>query len=225
MIIAKNNKVTSDVWAGQTIEPGAEYTLQAVDVVTWKDNLKVNQDILSGDLRISDGTTYFTNFVQALDFLKGSIISSKITDMVDPHPFAQPLYRTKRMKTSAIATVAPGATNEILFQLPSELYTNGGCMIVENAKIGDYIYAEVEDVDSLIPAPYRAALCEAWPVVGQYIIGEWVEVQGQYSVHKINTAPLIAKITPGLYLSMHYVASSEGVDRKVAVNYYMNKKL
>jgi hypothetical protein len=225
VIIAKNNKITSDVWAGQTIEPSAEYTLQALDVPTWKDNLKVNVDILSGDLRISDGAAYFTNFVQALDYLKGSIINSKIAYSEDPRPFAQPLYRTKRHKTSAIETVTPGQGKEILFLLTSELYTNGGALVVKNAEVGDWISAEVEDVDGVIPAQYRAALCEAWPVVGQYIIGEWVEVQGVYSVHKINTAPLVAKITTGLYLSFHYHATSAGSNREVGVNYYMNKKL
>lgn len=149
----------------------------------------------------------------------------EITKQPDPAPFATPSYRTKRMKTASIVTVAPNSTEEILFILPVELYTHGGCLVVKNAEVGDWVSAEVEDVDGLIPAPYRAALCEAWPVVSEYIIGEWVEVQGLHSIHKIDTAPLAAKITPGLYLSLHYHACNEGIDRKVGVNYYMNKKL
>lgn len=149
----------------------------------------------------------------------------EISKQPEPLPFAQPVYRTKRMKTGNIATCVPGGNIEILFQLTGEFYTHGGAMVVENAQIGDYIYAEVEDIDGVIPAPYRNIIAEAWPVVATYIVGEWVEVQGQYSIHKIDTKPLVAKLTAGLYLSFHYVATNVGTDRKIGINYYMNKKL
>ena len=151
--------------------------------------------------------------------------SIEVSKIPDASPFATPTYRTKRMKTDSVVTVAPNESKEILFKLPTELYTHGGSLIVKNAEIGDYLTAEVEDIDALIPAPYRTALCEAWPIVGQYIIGEYLEVQGVYSVHRIDTAPLAAKITAGLYLSLHYNAINSGTDRQVAINYYMNKKL
>lgn len=149
----------------------------------------------------------------------------EITKQPDPAPFATPSYRTKRMKTENIETVTPNQNKEVLFVLASELFTHGGCLVVQNAQLGDWISAEVKDKDSIIPVQYRAALCEAWPVVGEYIPGEWVEVQGEYSVHTIDTSPLIAKITQGLYLSFHYHAINSGVDRKIGINYYMNKKL
>lgn len=144
----------------------------------------------------------------------------------DSQPFAIPSFRTKRDAIASPITCAKNATTEILYTLTQELYTKGGCMIVKNPEFGDYVYAEVEDIDGVIPAPYRAALCEAWPVVAIYILKEFVEVNGSsLIVHRIDTHPLSAKITPGLYLSLHYVAVNSGIDREVAINYYMNKRL
>lgn len=179
--------------------------------------------IIPLDPTFADTIDFETNF--KANGNKKLSLSSEVLKQPDPAPFAQPLYRTKRMKTSAIETVAPGSEVEILFKLTSELWTHGGAMVVKNAEIGDYIYAEVEDIDGVIPAPYRAATCEAWPVVASYIIGEWVELQGQYSIHRIDTSPLVAKISSGLYLSFHYIATSAGASREVGINYYMNKKL
>jgi hypothetical protein len=158
--------------------------------------------------------------------------STTVVSQPDPAPFAQPTFRTKRNATLDIVTIAPGADSDIQFQLTAERYVSGGSLIVENAEFGDYVVAEVEDVDGVIPVPYRAALCENWPVVATYIEKEYVEVttpgsvqSGAVTVHRIETAPLNAKITAGLYLCIHYYAVSGGLDRKLAVNYHLTKKL
>ena len=225
MIKVKNNQLTSDIWVGQTIEPSEEYTLQSIDLNNWRDNLKVNADILSGLIGVSDGNSYYTNVVSALNYLKGSIINSSIISQPDPAPFAIPAYRTKRMKTTSIVSCDPNTNVEIAFKLPSELYSQGGNLIVQNAEFGDYITAEVEDIDGIIPAPYRAATCEAWPIVAQYIVGQWIEVSGLYSNIILDTRPLIAKLSSGLYLCLHYYATNSGTARNIGVNYFMNKKL
>ena len=149
----------------------------------------------------------------------------EITKQVDPPPFAQPTYRTKLNATPSILTIAPGNDSDVQYQLTQDRYVTGGSITVKNAQIGDYIVAEVEDVDGVIPVPYRTALCEAWPVVATYIEKQWIEVEGEYSVMKISTYPLNAKISAGLYLCMHYYATSVGVDREIAVNYHLTKKL
>jgi hypothetical protein len=149
----------------------------------------------------------------------------EISKIPDPAPFALPTYRTKRLKTTSIETCVPSSGVEIRFKLPADLYSQGGAIVVQNARIGDYIYAEVEDLDGIIPEPYRAATCEAWPIVATYIEGQWVEVTGEYTVVTLDTRPLIALLKSNLYLCLHYVSTSEGIDRKVGVNYYMNKKL
>lgn len=144
--------------------------------------------------------------------------------LVDPMPFANPTYRTKRSKTADLVTIAPGATVNIDFQLTEERYIHGGSIVYDGAELGDYITACVYDKDGVIPVPYRIPLCEAWPVVGEYIPGEWIDPQG--SRLEINTYPLNAKITAGLYLRITYYAAGGGlVPRKVGINYFLTKKL
>lgn len=165
----------------------------------------------------SDQTDFETNYKAKINLKIGN---------GESQPFSIPSYRTKRDAIAAPITCPKNTTTEILYPLTQELYTKGGCMIVKNPEFGDYVFAEVEDIDGVIPAPYRAAICEAWPVVAVYILKEFVEVNGSsLVVHRIDTQPLSAKITPGLYLSLHYVAVNAGLDREVAINYYMNKKL
>jgi hypothetical protein len=165
-------------------------------------------------------------------FSGNAVLAPQNTVVASTPPFAQPTFRTKRNATGDIITVAPGADEEVQFMLASERYVSGGSLVIENAEFGDYVVAEVEDVDGVIPAPYRAALCENWPVVATYIEKEYIEVStpgsvqtGAITVHKIQTAPLNAKITAGLYLCIHYYSVNSGLNRKLAVNYHLTKKL
>jgi hypothetical protein len=170
-----------------------------------------------------------TEYVCTLNNLPRSTI---ITSQPDPAPFALPTFRTKRNATASHITVASNSDEEIQFLLTSERYVSGGDLIVENAEFGDYITAEVEDIDGVIPEAYRAALCEAWPVVSSYIEKEYVRVAtpgsvqaGSVTTHSINTYPLNAKITAGLYLCIHYYAVNSGLSRRLVVNYHLTKKL
>lgn len=141
-------------------------------------------------------------------------------------PFATPTYRTKRNATSSIQTCAANANVTINHLLAAERYVHGGALIVKNPEMGDYFYAEVRDVDGVIPAPYRAALCESWPTVASYVEKEWIKVDGSgYAVHELNTYPLNAKITAGLYLSLTYYAVNAGSTREIGINYFMTKKI
>lgn len=150
----------------------------------------------------------------------------EVTKQPDPAPFATPSYRTKLNATPNTITVAPNTSDEIQFKMLSERYVTGGAIIVKNAEFGDYIEASVVDVDGIIPSPYRAALCEAWPIISTYIEKSFVKIDnGSYTHHEINTYPLNAKITAGLYLCVTYHAVSVGNAREVAVNYNLTKKL
>jgi hypothetical protein len=131
-----------------------------------------------------------------------------------------------------LLTIAKNTSQTSDFLLTAERYTAGGRLLVENAELGDTVTASVYDVDSVIPAPYRAALCEAWPLVASYIEDEWMNVgvpgsitAGSISTVEIMTAPLAAKITAGLYLRLTYNAVNSGLDRRLGVNYYLYKKL
>jgi hypothetical protein len=95
-------------------------------------------------------------------------------------------------------------------------------MFIDNPEIGDYITAEVYDLNSIIPEPYRAAVCEAWPVVSRYIEKSWIGESGTY---KVSTYPLNAKISAGLSLRVTFYACDRGTTRRVAMNYDLTKKL
>jgi hypothetical protein len=149
----------------------------------------------------------------------------------DLFPFAIPTHRTKRNavtgpEITGATKCLKNASTEIKMKLTQELFASGGCLIIKNADFGDYVTAEVEDHDSIIPAAYRPALCEAWPLVSSYIEKEYIEYKGDlYTIHKLDTKPLAAKISSNLYLCLHYFAINTGIDREVLVNYSLSKKL
>jgi hypothetical protein len=158
--------------------------------------------------------------------------TSVISSMPDPTPFAQPTYRTKRDAIPSLISVDPGNVGDIDYKLPTELYVSGGDIVIENAELGDYLVAYVEDMDGMIPSPYRTTLCEAWPVVAKYINKTFIMVTqpgtilaGAMTTHTIDTYPLNAKITTGLYLCIEYHAVNSGLTRRIAVNYHLTKKL
>ena len=169
-----------------------------------------------------EGIEFETSFKAQVQLDNRVIISSQ----PDPRPFALPLYRTKRDAVENITTVDIGQFSVISFKLINERYVSGGSLIVENAEFGDYITAHVEDTDGIIPAPYRAGLCESYPIVSSYIEKEFVKVSSfSVSVHDIDTYPLNAKITTGLYLIIIYHSVNLGTQRRVVVNYNLSKKL
>jgi hypothetical protein len=72
IIKVKNNKGTDDTWVGQGITAGAEVTVDPTLWVTWSSDSKVLTDAATGDLGVSDGTTYFTTGSARIDWLKGN---------------------------------------------------------------------------------------------------------------------------------------------------------
>lgn len=172
----------------------------------------------------ADQTDFETNYKNYAN--KTIIEQTEITKQPDPTPFAQPTYRTKRNATASVLSVAPNSDGEVAFLITEERYISGGCLIVYNAQPGDYVVAEVEDIDGVIPVPYRAALCENHPVIAKYIEKEWVKADPNgVTVHEINTYPLNAKLSAGIYLCLHYYAANSGTARQVYINYYLTKKL
>jgi hypothetical protein len=161
------------------------------------------------------------------------VATVQLEALPEPEPFAKPSFRTKRNKTAAWQTITEGQTVDLDFLLTEERYVSGGEIIYKGAKEGDYVKASVMDVfnGGVIPAPYRPAnvgICENWPLVNEYINGEWIvpnNTNEEYKSKIINTYPLNAKITPYLVLRVTYTASAEAGERHVAVNYHLTKKL
>jgi len=212
--------VSSRALSVQYVDTADKYSLAAFDGL-----FTLECELPKSPSDTTDLDDFVNNFKAA-----GNKSPSTNTALVDP--FAKPIYRTKRNRTASLLTIAKNTSQTSDFLLTAERYTAGGRLLVENAELGDTVTASVYDVDSAIPAPYRAALCEAWPLVASYIEDEWVNVgvpgsitAGSISTVEIMTAPLAAKITAGLYLRLTYNAVNSGLDRRLGVNYYLYKKL
>jgi hypothetical protein len=191
----------------------------SVDIVFLNDLTQAEQDVLSTIVANHSGEP----LPEEVTTQPVEIISQPSIEQL---PFAQPTYRTKRNATSSLITVPVGGSASIDFQLTAERYVSGGMILAQGAEFGDYATASVYDKDGVIPAPYRAALCENHPIIAQYIEKEWIKVKNSdIAQHEINTYPLNAKISAGLYLRITYFATNAGSDRLIAVNYYLTKKL
>lgn len=175
----------------------------------------------------------FFNKKQILDLIKGGIYvreihqaiikSVNVVEQSESEPFAKPTYREKRDATQDVINVPKGTTVDIDYKLSKVRYVSGGKIIVANSEFGDYISACVYDKDEVLPEAYRGTnICEAWPVVAEYIEKMFVDLVGGC---EIDTRPLNAKITVGLILRISYTAINFGETRKVAVNYNLTKKL
>jgi hypothetical protein len=147
-------------------------------------------------------------------------------NIIEQPPFAQPTYRTKHTASDSIVVVAADSYENIDLLLTEERYISGGTLIVENPQLGDYVTTEIVDLDDVIPEAYRPILCENWPTVARYIEKEWIEVNASTCVRqKIDTSPLNARVTAGLYLRVTYHAINSGSSRNIGINYYLTKKL
>lgn len=167
----------------------------------------------------ADKLDFETNFKTAAN---DKVNTREISKLPDSQPFATPSFRTKRDATSEIVEIAPGSSGSIDYTITEERYVHGGKLIVSGNEMGDRFEAEVIDLNGVIPAPYRAAMCENYPTVAKYIESEWMEKSG---VHEINTYPLNAKVTANLVLRVTYFTTSAGSNRQVGINYYLTKKL
>lgn len=166
----------------------------------------------------------------AIDFETNYKANGNKSPTINTPPFAEPIYRTKYNATPDITIVNPGESANSDFQITEECYVYGGEGSVKNAQFGDYFTAEIVDKDSLIPEPYRAAICENWPTVARYVNKMWVIHGGSstaddFTEMGINTYPLIAKLPIGMYLRATYYATNAGDPRQVVFNYYITRKL
>lgn len=67
----KNNKISTDSWVGQDINPGSYYSIQDSEIERWSSDSKVISDIESGNLIVADESEDILEVSHALAFLKG----------------------------------------------------------------------------------------------------------------------------------------------------------
>lgn len=178
--------------------------------------------IMTFDVTTAEQETYIKDWFYSLNDQPQRVYA----EVQKTPPYAEPDYRTKLDATSELVVVSPGGSNITDYRMVEERYISGGQLVIKGAVFGDWFSAEVRDIDGVIPASYRASLCENWPIVAKYITRRWVTVgDGEHSVVEVDTRPLNAKITANLYLRITYNAVSGGGDREIAMNYDLTKKL
>lgn len=205
-------------------DTGEEYTVPDTKRAAWGSDSSVHDAIVNGDIQIGDGSAFITDTAQQIAWLLSYLPYAIEVEKLPP--FAEPLFRTKNDATDGVTTCPINTVTTISYVLPYERYVSGGLMLVKNAEFGDYISSDIHDTDSVIPEEYRASICESWPIVATYINKQFVKTKGGvYTLHDIDTRPLNAKITAGLYLRVSYHAINSGSAREVAINYDLQNKL
>lgn len=149
----------------------------------------------------------------------------KTVTISETPPFAVPTFRTKWNAASDIVTVNENSEAVIDLTTVDEIYCHGGEVLFEDVKFGDWIEAFIidDELNPVIPEPYRETLAEAWPIIATYIIKFYMSSGS--GLKTINTYPLNAKITQGLKLRLKIHTCSEVGTRKFAANYFLTKKL
>jgi len=79
IVQVKNAKVTSDVWAGQTIAPGEYYSI--ISLEQWQNDIKVFTDVANGNLVVNDGSVDILNSVNGWNWILGN--KNEIMDVSD----------------------------------------------------------------------------------------------------------------------------------------------
>lgn len=181
-------------------------------------------DVLSsGDQAILDAVVSAHTGAPLILVVPPTVVS--VATLPDSAPFAAPSFRTKWDAAPDIVVVQPNTPDFIDMVLSQEKYLYGGELIIENAELGDWISAEICDMGNVIPGPYQTLLAENWPTVAQYIVKRFIRPMTPTSTVAIDTRPLSAKVTAGLYLRVNYHPTATGVARRVVVNYFGAKKL
>lgn len=199
------------------------YTIQDVELHNWESSEAVISEINSNNIQVYDANGAIVLKTDQLKHLYGEAPVN--ASVIETPPFAVPSYRTKFDATSSIITIPVNTPTTIDYQLTEERYVSGGEALITDAQFGDYVTAEINDKDGVIPQAYRAALCESHPTVANYIKKMWVPCCSTTTKIVINTYPLNAKVTAGLYLRVTYYPTNTGVDRKLGMTYYLTKKL
>lgn len=225
-IIIKNISASTKTWCNKEYTAGESFTLETEDQAeNYAGNGTFITALAASEAQVGNGSVWMGSLAAAIAWLAGHTVVVSSTP-----PFSEPTHRTKLDAVASAVTIQPGESGNIDYEMAAERWAFGGEGLVLEAQPGDWIEAMVVDANSVIPEAYRAALCEAspgWPVVNTYLKKHWLLVPGggQNTTFKINTYPLIAKITQGLVLRTIYHATSAGNARTVYANMFLTIKL
>jgi hypothetical protein len=202
IIKIKNDTLTTQTWAGKEFTAAEEHTIDESNLLKWKHNSTLITAIANSEALVGDGTTYFSDVNQALDWLKGNVP----THLADPFPDNESGYYFRGSGGSF--TTAVGANNvDIKLHATEDRCINGAEVWTDTGLFGDYLTFEVVDVDNVLGAG-------AGYVVDSFGTG-W-----QIHASLITKAfpGYIANVPAGLYVRMKVTAA-------VACEFYFNLHL
>ena len=208
---------------GIILEMEQTYRIQDSERVGWMESDEVLSWLTNGQIAIGNDIEFFTSISDSIDWLKNK--NRQTVEVAKQTPYAEPLYKTKNNAVPEVAVVAPNSQANIDLFLTEERYISGGEIIIYDALPGDWIQAQVVDINKILPLQIK----ENDLVVSEYISRRWIAANKTFdipTVAKIDTRPLNARIIAGLALRVVYHADGGGESpRKVFVNYDMSKKL
>lgn len=169
----KNNKVSSDIWVGMTIEPNAEYDIEVVEIFKWQGNDKVIADLSSGDLLIGDGVTYKSGANAAINFLLGADVSPRdptgrmiVRSAITIDGFSAQ-FHSFGFKTSSIGSIynKDSAGNDLGFTT-LKLYDVDGVEITDPLNEGDAVKTVIDWMPSFDYEIVGGQLFQSGPPAG-----------------------------------------------------------
>lgn len=214
-MIVKNNKVSTDTWAGQEIAAGATYEIEEVEFSRWQTSTKAITDLISGDLTISsDGATFKQAGQKAVNFLLRVDSNPKDTDgalLVKMKSFTNADgFRFRGASFSG--SVSANSTADIDYCISAERHINGGRLLLDNIGNSDKMTFQVIDKDNVLG--YGANV-----VLDEFIKDYFIPIAGNLEVR----LDYPAKINAGLYLRLKYT-STHASGCNVKVNLYLHWK-
>lgn len=148
-----------------------------------------------------DATDFLTNVAPTCNFAVGT----------RPYAFSTSDFEFKGDSVSV--TVPKGTTANLNYKFTHTpgTYINGGQLLTSGAAIGDYIIANIVDIDNILGAG-------AGYVVNSYITKWFVDPASAMVIQ----TPYAAKVPGGLYLQIAYVSVGSSTDVFTALNLFLH---
>ena len=214
----KNDSGSTQNWAGKEFAIAEEYTVPTDSNRTkYQNNEALLTAIGNNDAVVGDGSDYFTDINQGINWLKGYTDNPADTDGV-------PLSRTRAFAnadnmrfrgTGVAATCTKTATTNVDYKLTENRFINGLEFIVKNHVFGDSAKFQVVDVDNLLGYGAGLVLDEFGT---DWYIADDTQRQGPYIL------PYPALVNSGFYLRIVYNSVGTSTDVSLQVNYFLHKK-
>jgi hypothetical protein len=211
----KNNKGSTDTWCGQSIAAAAYYEIPATELHKWQNDSKVLTDLGSGDGKMNNGTSDYTDAALAINFLKDTApLDSDGIPLVRTRAFANP-DNMKFRGTGISATCTKNTTTNVDYKLTENRYLNGIQIIVKDHVIGDKVQLKVIDIDNILGYGANTVLDQ----FGK----DWFMVEDQQNQGIIQLA-YAALVLLNLYIRVEYVSVGTVTDVTFKANLFLHKK-